>query len=166
MRVRSSLRSGFGMFHRFLAMLFVDILILEQARLRDDNRCMLTGSQHRETGFSGEDCAQAVHIIPELTDNSVGLGEHGGEVCVCSKFSFCQSMISLQHSQAAAWSVLSTLSDVNIIEELAGNHINRLENIVSMTSPFCLHFGRLYLWLKPVEVSSSTLFLVRFHIGQ
>ena len=59
-------------------------------------------------------------------------------------------MTLLQHSRM--WSILSMFTQENIIEDLGGNHIHRLENIVSMNAPFHHFFNMLSLWLKPVKV--------------
>lgn len=54
------------------------------------------------------------------------------------------------HSEGV-WTILSTFVDVNILEELAGNLIHRLENIMSMELSCRRAFDELVLWLKPVE---------------
>ena len=59
-------------------------------------------------------------------------------------------MILLQYSRV--WSILSMFTREDIVEDLSGNRIHHLENIVSMQNPFYHFFNMLYLWLKPVEV--------------
>ena len=64
------------------------------------------------------------------------------------------------------WSILSTSSRDTIIEDLAGNRIHRLENIVSMNIYSHVLFDELKLWLKPVEVCLSSLSFSCLHTGQ
>ena len=64
------------------------------------------------------------------------------------------------------WSIPEIFGHENIIEDLAGDRINRLENIVSMNASSHLLFDDLRLWLKPVEVRLSSLSLSWLHIGQ
>ncbi|KAI6030236.1 hypothetical protein EDC04DRAFT_2898507 [Pisolithus marmoratus] len=101
------------------------------ARRRDDNRCMLTGKKDYQAG--GFTYVEAAHIIPEKTNKNIG--EEG----------------SKQFHAAGVWAILSMFTSVNIVEELAGNRIHRLENIMSMQITCHRLFDDLVLWLKPVE---------------
>lgn len=51
----------------------------------------------------------------------------------------------------------------NVIEDLAGNLIHRLENIISMNITSHQLFDELQLWLKPVEVCTPTVSLFCCH---
>lgn len=98
---------------------------------RDDKRCMLTGEKDYQDG--GIVWVEFAHIIPEAANENVG--EEGGK----------------QFRSEGVWTILSTFVDVNILEELAGNLIHRLENIMSMELSCRRAFNELILWLKPVE---------------
>ncbi|KAI6004742.1 hypothetical protein EDD15DRAFT_2155432 [Pisolithus albus] len=104
------------------------------AKRRDNNRCMLTGDRdYQDGGVVWVDC---VHIIPESTNRNIR--EEGKK----------------QSHSASVWTILSMFADINILEELAGNRIHRLENIMSMEQGCHTAFDELVLWLKPVEVRS------------
>lgn len=98
---------------------------------RDDKRCMLTGEKDYQDG--GLVWVEVAHIIPEAANENIR--EEGGKHF---------------HSEGV-WTILSTFVDVNILEELAGNLIHRLENIMSMELSCRRAFNELVLWLKPVE---------------
>jgi hypothetical protein len=85
------------------------------------------------------------------------------ERCVCVFEVFLLSINDITTALPSCGVVSSiNFHDVNIIEDLAGNHIHRLENIASMNCPFHSLFNELYLWLKPVEVSLHLLLLCIF----
>ncbi|KAI6121069.1 hypothetical protein F5141DRAFT_495978 [Pisolithus sp. B1] len=98
---------------------------------RDDNRCMLTGERDYQDG--GLVWVEVAHIIPEAANGNIR--EEGGK-------HFCSEGVR---------TVISMFTDANILEELAGNLIHRLENIISMELSCRRAFGELVLWLKPVE---------------
>ncbi|KAI6120191.1 hypothetical protein EV401DRAFT_1860094 [Pisolithus croceorrhizus] len=56
-----------------------------------------------------------------------------------------------QFHSASAWTSLSTFTDVNVLGELTGNRIHRLEYIMSMEQACYRAFNELVFWLKPVE---------------
>ncbi|KAI6102506.1 hypothetical protein EDD16DRAFT_1455481, partial [Pisolithus croceorrhizus] len=47
------------------------------------------------------------------------------------------------------WTSLSTFTDVNVLGELTGNRIHRLEYIMSMEQACYRAFNELVFWLKP-----------------
>ncbi|KAI6040720.1 hypothetical protein EDC04DRAFT_2893730 [Pisolithus marmoratus] len=106
------------------------------ARRRDDNCCMLTGKKDYRDG--GLVWVEAAHIIPDVNNKSI---REGGRK---------------QFHSAGVWSFLSMFTNVNIAEELAGNRIHRLENVMSMQQTCHRAFNELVLWLKPVEGLGDT----------
>ncbi|KAI5986008.1 hypothetical protein EDC04DRAFT_2589992, partial [Pisolithus marmoratus] len=102
------------------------------ARRRDDNCCMLTGK--RDYADGGLVWVEAAHIIPEKPNKNIA--EEGRK----------------QFHSAGIWAILSMFTNDDIVEELAGNRIHRLENIMSMQQTCHRAFDELVLWLKPVEV--------------
>jgi len=58
-------------------------------------------------------------------------------------------------SKVAAWAALSRFSGYeNLIEELSGDGINDLDNIITLWSPVHTKFGCLRVWLDRDEVRS------------
>lgn len=57
-------------------------------------------------------------------------------------------------------------SQDTIVHDLAGNLINRLDNIISLQSVFHTFFDELLLWLKPVEVRLPVISLICLHVCQ
>jgi len=55
-----------------------------------------------------------------------------------------------------AWTIMERFGGVKVKDELNGNRIHRLENIITMNSDIHTHFDDLLIWLVPV---------VRFLIG-
>ncbi|KAH7884188.1 hypothetical protein F5I97DRAFT_1669731 [Phlebopus sp. FC_14] len=108
----------------------------DAAMLRDDYRCVVTGT--RDLDHGGHDYVEAAHIIPESTTTDI-------------------NAIERKHFlSGGVWTILAMFTDVSIITELAGNKIYRLENLVMM-NPRCHHlFDDLRFWLKPVEGAPNT----------
>lgn len=117
---------------------------------RDVNRCMVTDWKDYKHG--GSTVVHAAHIIPEVASEISGKRVDGGVVCNAFLPLITVTM-SLQISQpGGVMSTLSIFTEINIVEDLAGNRIHRLENIVSMNLYCHQLFDDLYLWLKPVWV--------------
>ncbi|KAG6327190.1 hypothetical protein ID866_11899, partial [Astraeus odoratus] len=109
---------------------------------RDNYRCVITGKLNIPQG--GSTYVEAAHIIPEATNTKLKI------------------TIQRFHS-ASVWAVLSMFTDLDIIVDLAGNKIHRLENIITMNQ-HCHHlFDDLYLWLKPTEGPPHTY---RVHLAR
>lgn len=81
---------------------------------------------------------ETAHIIPEAANRNIR--EEGKK----------------QSNSASAWTILSMFADINILAELAGNQIHRLENIMSMEQGCHRAFDELVLWFKPVEGIQDT----------
>ncbi|KAH0833819.1 hypothetical protein J3R83DRAFT_10982 [Lanmaoa asiatica] len=109
------------------------------AMRRDNNCCIVTGLvDYKQKQRRGQVIVQSAHIIPESTNTNI---EEPGR----------------KRSQSAnMWSILSMFSRDNITDDLAGNRIHRLENIISMNSVSHQLFDELHLWLKPVEGALHT----------
>ncbi|KAI6018412.1 hypothetical protein EDC04DRAFT_3068534 [Pisolithus marmoratus] len=115
------------------------------ARHRDGGRCILTGRPGPDAG--GFAVLNAAHIIPGSTNRNIG--EEGNK----------------RFHSGGAWAMLSMFTDVNILEQLAGNLIHRVENIM-MIDVSCHHyFDELSLWLKPVEGLPHTYRVCEAHQG-
>ncbi|KAF8548662.1 hypothetical protein OG21DRAFT_1422719 [Imleria badia] len=84
---------------------------------------------------------QAAHIIPQCVNKNIG--EKGPK----------------RFHAGGVWSILSMFNRDSVIEDLKGNLINRLENILSLNICSHCHFDNLELWLKPVDVRSPSLSL-------
>lgn len=103
---------------------------------RDNNCCMVSGERDYRDGGIG--FVETAHIIPEAINRNIG--EEGKK----------------QSHSASVWTILSMFTDINILADLAGNRIHRLENIMSMDQPCHRAFDELILWLKPVEGMQDT----------
>ncbi|KAN0092599.1 hypothetical protein V8E55_003383 [Tylopilus felleus] len=101
------------------------------ALLRSDYCCMVTG--WRSIDHKGIAYVHAAHIIPESINANIDENEK-------KRF----------HS-AGVWAILSMFTDINVIPELAGNKIHRLENIILMWETGHHLFDDLRMWFKPVE---------------
>ncbi|KAI5994776.1 hypothetical protein EDD15DRAFT_760741 [Pisolithus albus] len=106
------------------------------ARGCDNNCCMLTGDREFQDG--GLVWVDTAHIIPEATNRK---NRKEGEK---------------QSNSARVWTILSMFADVNILAELAGNRIHRIENIMWMVKGYYRAFNELVLWLEPVEGIQDT----------
>ncbi|KAI9462553.1 hypothetical protein HD554DRAFT_2126605 [Boletus coccyginus] len=102
------------------------------AMYRDNNCCMVTGLEDYNQP-DGEVIVETAHIIPESVNKNIE--EHPTK----------------RHQSAGVWSVLSMFTNESIIDDLAGDRINRSENILSMNSHSHHLFDELKLWLKPME---------------
>ncbi|KAI6121076.1 hypothetical protein F5141DRAFT_1200871 [Pisolithus sp. B1] len=117
----------------------------EKAWHRDNNHCMLTGDRYQDGSLVWVEIA---HIIPEVTNkNNIEEGKK-----YLRHLPSCQLKKPVQqfHS-ASAWTTLSTFTDVNVLGELAGNRIHRLEYIMSTEQASYRAFNELVLWLRPME---------------
>jgi hypothetical protein len=62
--------------------------------------------------------------------------------------------LALQHDYAAGvWAVMNRFGQVLITEELNGNDIHRLENVITMASDKHLAFDQLKLWFEETVYS-------------
>jgi hypothetical protein len=52
---------------------------------------------------------------------------------------------------AAVWQIITMFTDI-ALDELNGDLINRLENILTLGPTLHKSFGRLDIWLEPIEV--------------
>jgi hypothetical protein len=101
------------------------------ALLRSDYCCMITG--WRSIDHGGIAYVHAAHIIPESINANIDENEK-------KRF----------HSPGE-WAILSMSMDIDVIPQLAGNKIHRLENIMLMFETGHHLFDDLRMWLKPVE---------------
>ncbi|KAF8556878.1 hypothetical protein OG21DRAFT_1482658 [Imleria badia] len=117
------------------------------ALYRSDYRYMISG--RRSNTHGGTAYVTAAHIIPEATNTKID-----------------QSDKKRFHS-AGVWAILSMFTDVDIIPQLAGNNIHRLENVILMyqiqIQIFHNLFDDLLMWLKPVEGRPHTY---RIHLAR
>ncbi|KAI0246066.1 hypothetical protein BJV78DRAFT_1135986, partial [Lactifluus subvellereus] len=121
----------------------------QQALVRDNYRCMVIGSFDRQSCMSIPSVQQsanemdanvlpthAAHIIPQSIDAQV-LGGHGG---------------GNNHNYAATvGAVLERFGQVRVVEDLNGDHIHRLENIMTLSGDLHADFNALAFWLEETE---------------
>ncbi|KAK0465393.1 uncharacterized protein EV420DRAFT_1637530 [Desarmillaria tabescens] len=119
----------------------------KSALARDNYRCVLSSTTDKMSFFKyGELQAQlpegmvprttqCAHIFPESM--SVGIDNPIKRDCA-----------------ANAWTIIEHFGFTNVLEELQGEKIHRLENILTLEYDLRDHFDDLTLWLEPTDIDN------------
>ncbi|THH07530.1 hypothetical protein EW146_g9291 [Bondarzewia mesenterica] len=146
--------------------------VTQLALIRDNFRCIVTGIHDKACCLKMPELnrminaqqlpvtgTQAAHIFPESTSQGISeMNEQGRKVRLLFSYSFTfharshvQSKFSLSlfsYSLALNNKPIDNQSNVNVVAELNGSDIHRLENVMTLSLNLHEMFGNLEIWFE------------------
>ncbi|KAG7440318.1 uncharacterized protein BT62DRAFT_1050811 [Guyanagaster necrorhizus] len=124
----------------------------KSALARDNYRCLLSGTMDLNSYLDHDELraqlpeGMCAHIFSESTN--VGMDDPMKIFSSCSVVS--SDLLCPKKDYAAnAWTIIKHFGFSNILKDLEGGNIHRLENILTLQYDLHVHFDNLALWLEP-----------------